>query len=81
MSTVGPEDAHSLASRSSCSSRWLCALFPIDPLTPIFQILDFGPRLRQLRRRSPTLVLRRLINGLFVPFSLLQSQCRPDVTL
>jgi O-antigen/teichoic acid export membrane protein len=84
MSSVGPEEARSLASRALRSLAYgygaICA--PAIILTPVFFRYWIGPDFAAVAAPiAEILFFGAWINGLaFVPFSLLESQGRPDVT-
>jgi O-antigen/teichoic acid export membrane protein len=84
MSSVSPEQAHSLASRALISLAYgygaICA--PAIILTPMFFKYWISPDFAAVAAPvAQTLFFGAWINGLaFVPYGLLQSQGRPDVT-
>jgi O-antigen/teichoic acid export membrane protein len=84
MSSVGPDEARGLASRALLSLAYgygaICA--PAIILTPIFFKYWIGPEFAAVATPvAEILFFGAWINGLaFVPFGLLQSQGRPDVT-
>jgi O-antigen/teichoic acid export membrane protein len=84
MSTVGSDEARSLASRALLSLAYgYCAICsPAIILTPMFFRYWIGPDFAAVAAPvAEILFFGAWINGLaFVPFSLLQSQGRPDVT-
>jgi O-antigen/teichoic acid export membrane protein len=84
MSSVGPDEAHSLASRALISLAYsygaICA--PAIILTPVFFRYWIGADFAAVAAPvAQILFFGGWINGLaFVPHGLLQSQGRPDVT-
>lgn len=84
MSSVGPDEAHSLASRALLSLAYvygaICA--PAIILTPVFFKYWIGADFAAVAAPvAEILFFGAWINGLaFVPYGLLQSQGRPDVT-
>jgi len=83
MSSVGPDEAHSLASRALLSLAYsygaICA--PAIILTPVFFKYWIGADFAAVAAPvAEILFFGAWINGLaFVPYGLLQSQGRPDV--
>jgi O-antigen/teichoic acid export membrane protein len=84
MSSVGPDEAHGLASRALLSLAYvygaICA--PAIILTPVFFKYWIGADFAAVAAPvAEILFFGAWINGLaFVPYGLLQSQGRPDVT-
>jgi O-antigen/teichoic acid export membrane protein len=84
MSSVGPDEAHSLASRALLSLAYvygaICA--PAIILAPVFFKYWIGADFAAVAAPvAEILFFGAWINGLaFVPYGLLQSQGRPDVT-
>ena len=84
MSSVDPEEAHSLASRALLSLAYIygaiCA--PAIVVTPIFFRYWIGADFAAVAAPvAQILFFGAWLNGLaFVPFGLLQSQGRPDIT-
>jgi O-antigen/teichoic acid export membrane protein len=84
ISSVGPHDAHSLASRALLSLAYVYAAIcaPAIILSPVFFKYWIGADFAAVAAPvAEILFFGAWINGLaFVPYGLLQSQGRPDVT-